>query len=133
MNWRATGGLVLHCYLLLGCAASTYGDAVGVLAASDQQLDERRLRATCAGLSDSLASHLQQMKALQIRIKEESNSPPTSLLVALKRAAGHGANSGSAAHELGRQKEMAQAVNETLRAKGCQTVDIDAQLSAELN
>lgn len=39
MNWRAAWGVVLRCYLLPGCTASTYGDAVDALATSNQQLE----------------------------------------------------------------------------------------------
>jgi hypothetical protein len=120
-------------FLLAGCAASLPTEAGGKLALSaDRQpvASADAMRATCRKLTDAISVHVERMKALQIKAKSEQEAPPANLWSAWQRSFGATGAGVAALEGLDRERRGADEANAALRAKGCQTVDIDAALIA---
>ena len=74
----------------------------------------------CAGLTVALKARIERLRALQTQVKKEHEGPPPSLLALFAGS--------PAASTLAKERGHLEAMNVTLRDKGCPTVDIDTEL-----
>jgi hypothetical protein len=74
----------------------------------------------CAGLTVALKARIERLRALQTQAKKEHEGPPPSLLALFAGS--------PAASTLAKERGHLEAMNVTLRDKGCPTVDIDTEL-----
>jgi hypothetical protein len=77
------------------------------------------LAGNCPGLTVMIKTRIEQLKALQDKVKQEQWPPPSLTAQWAKRPLGG---------DIVRQQEHIARLNAALGAKGCQTVDIDEEL-----
>jgi hypothetical protein len=77
------------------------------------------LRGNCAGLTVTIRTRIEQLKALQEKAAQEQWPPPSTMARWTRRPLGA---------DIARQREQIARLNGALGAKGCQTVDVAAEL-----
>lgn len=107
--------------LLAFAAAAQSGDAerelARLLARSRQLLLPEELRGNCAGLTVTIKTHIDRLRALQKLAKQEHEGPAPTLF-----------GDRPAARDFATEQERVQALNIVLDAKGCRPVNIDEEL-----
>jgi hypothetical protein len=77
------------------------------------------LRATCAGLRVTIKTRIEGFKALEAKAAQQQWPPPSAWASWSSRPLGG---------DIARQRERIAQLNAALGAKGCQTVDVQAEL-----
>ena len=77
------------------------------------------LAGNCPGLTVTIKTRIEQLKALQEKVKQEQWPPPSLTAQWAKRPLGG---------DIVRQQEHIARLNAALRVKGCQTVNVDEEL-----
>ena len=77
------------------------------------------LAGNCAGLTVTIKARIERLKALQEKATQEQWPPPSFTAQWAKRPLGG---------DIARQRELIARLNAALGAKGCQTVDVHAEL-----
>jgi hypothetical protein len=77
------------------------------------------LAGNCPGLTVMIKTRIEQLKALQDKVKQEQWPPPSLTARWAKRPLDG---------DIARQREQIARLNAVLGAKGCQTVDVHAEL-----
>ena len=85
-------------------------------------------KASCSGLALTLRADIDRMRKLQERVKKEQKAPPPDLLSAWQRTFGKKGEGFHSLEELQKVRQRANGLNDTLRARGCATIDIDQAL-----
>ena len=93
-----------------------------VLSAEDQRMDCRRLHERSEGLLD-------QLKALPYRAAEELKEAPSTVAQFVGRVIGDQKTGVSAVAEFEQGRAEAVALNDAMAQKGCETVNVEAELS----
>ena len=88
-----------------------------LLARPRQLLLPEELRGNCAGLTVTIKTHIDRLRALQKQAKQEQEGPPSTLF-----------GDRPATHDFATEQERVQALNIVLDAKGCRPVNIDEEL-----
>jgi hypothetical protein len=91
---------------------------------------ELRVGSVCYALSSNLKADIDRMRALLDKAKAEEKAPPGDLLSAWQRTFGEKGEGVPSLKELRKVRKRADGLNESLRAKGCATIDIDQAMSA---
>jgi hypothetical protein len=107
--------------LLAFAAAAQSADAdremARLLARPRQLLLPEELRGNCAGLTVTIKTHIDRLRALQKQAKQEQEGPAPTLF-----------GDRPAAHDFAAEHERVQALNIVLDAKGCRPVNVDEEL-----
>jgi len=107
--------------LLVFAAAAQSADAdremARLLARPRQLLLPEELRGNCAGLTVTIKTHIDRLRALQKQAKQEQEGPAPTLF-----------GDRPAAHDFAAEHERVQALNIVLDAKGCKPVNVDEEL-----
>jgi hypothetical protein len=77
------------------------------------------LRGNCPGLTVTIKTRIERLKGLQEKAKQQQWPPPTFMAQWERRPTGG---------DIVRERERIAQLNAALDAKGCQTVDVDAEL-----
>jgi hypothetical protein len=80
---------------------------------------------SCSALTLDLSADIDRMRKLRDKAKAEEKAPPEDLLSAWQRTFGKKGEGVPSLKELKRVRQRADGLNESLRAKGCATIDID--------
>jgi hypothetical protein len=82
-------------------------------------LPSDELAGNCPGLTVTIKTRIERLKALQEKATQEQWPPPSITGLWAKRPLGG---------DIARQRQQIAQLNAALGAKGCQTVDVDAEL-----
>jgi hypothetical protein len=103
------------------CAAAQDGNSeremTRLLARFGRLLPPEELRANCAGLTLTIKSRIDRLRELRTQAKKEQEGPPPSLF---------GGRPAVAA--FAKEREHVQALNVVLDAKGCNPVNVEAEM-----
>lgn len=107
---------------LLASAAAAQGtdadrEMARLLARPRQLLLPEELRGNCAGLTVTIKTHIDRLRALQKQAKQEQEGPAPTLF-----------GDRPAAHDFAVEHERVLALNIVLDAKGCKPVNVDDEL-----
>jgi hypothetical protein len=103
------------------CAAPQEAHSPGRLMPRLDRLDpDQELRGNCAGLAITTRGHIDRLRQLETKAKQEQNTPPGTLLGWFEER--------PAVSEAGKERKRLAQLNAALDAQGCKTVDIDAEL-----
>jgi hypothetical protein len=80
---------------------------------------------SCSALALDLSADIDRMRKLRDKAKAEEKAPPGDLLSAWQRTFGKKGEGVPSLKELRKVRQRADGLNESLRAKGCATIDID--------
>jgi len=107
--------------LLTFAAAAWSADAdremARLLARPRQLLLPEELRGNCAGLTVTIKTHIDRLRAMQKLAKQEQEGPAPTLF-----------GDRPAARDFAAEQERVQALNIVLDAKGCKPVNVDEEL-----
>jgi hypothetical protein len=107
---------------LLACAAAaqsadTDREKARLLARARQVLLPEELRGNCAGLTVTIKTHIDRLRALHKQAKQEQEGPAPTLF-----------GDRPAARDVAAEQERVEALNIVLDAKGCRPVNVDEEL-----
>lgn len=109
--------------LYILCSLLTLSVATRTFAAQELQASSN-----CGGLTVRLKVEIDRMTKLKERAKKEENAPPGDLLNAWQRTFGKKGDGVPALKELQKVRQRSDGLNDSLRAQGCATIDIDQAL-----
>jgi hypothetical protein len=109
--------LVLLTFAAAARSADPEREMARLLARPRQLLLPEELSGNCAGLTVTIKTHIDRLRALQKLAKQEQEGPAPTLF-----------GDRPAARDFATEQERVQALNIVLDAKGCRPVNIDEEL-----
>jgi DNA-directed RNA polymerase specialized sigma24 family protein len=105
------------------CAAAqdVYSTTTGRLMPRRDRLDpDQELQGNCAGLTITTRTHIDHLRQLETKAKEEQNAPPPTLQGWFEQR--------PSALEASKERKRLAQLNAALDAHGCKTMDVGAEL-----
>jgi hypothetical protein len=87
-----------------------------------------RLPTNCAGLGVMVKADIDRMRKLQEQARKEEKAPPGDIVSAWQRSFGNEGEGIPSLAELKRIRQHADALNATLRARGCSAINVEKAL-----
>jgi hypothetical protein len=115
---------------LIACSTTTgLTDETSSLGSHKRYVHAEELRASCTGLSQTIAASIKRIKDLREEAERAQSGPPPTVVAAWQRMfAGKGATTEAAA-AVANERARIDELNAALREKGCNVVDIEQLLA----
>lgn len=108
--------------LLAACggAQDIYGEKGSGRLTGRPLLSKEELHGNCAGLTVTIKVHIDQLKDLQKKVRQEEAGPPPNLMAMWDQRPAVG--------DFTMERERVREINAALDTKGCKTLDVDEEL-----